>query len=129
VPVDEVDGTAFVSFTDANRYLAKNPVGGELFSLRQAPGNGLTVVIHLTKGGKPLAFKGIGSVSVASNVVSVSIGAIAGSNCGRCQIVPPSPLTFPLQDLPFQIRLRSVSITAAGISAVGSASHIVLGSH
>jgi LmeA-like phospholipid-binding len=122
VPVDRVDGTAFVSFANVNTYLA-----GKHLSLRVAPGaNGTaTVTDRLVVHGKRLSLRGVGAVTVRHSVVHVRVTKLAGA-VGLPNRV--ASFSVPLRGLPFRIQVRSVSVTSTGLSGTGAARNIVLGS-
>lgn len=121
VPVDRVDGTAFVSFANVNSYLASRHL-----SVRIAPGhNGEAavtdrVVVH----GKHLSLTGLGSATVSGNIIRVQVTKLSGPvNLGN----RVANFTVPLHALPFRIALESVSVTPTGLSGTGGATNIVLG--
>jgi hypothetical protein len=134
VPVDHIDGTAFVSFADANTYLANHRVAGQLITLAPGGHGTVTVTDQAALVGKRLSLHGIGSISVSRNVVTVGVSRLTGLTGKRGvaeerQFTKNLHISFPLESLPFQIRLRSVTVTPSGLSGVGDATNVVLGSH
>lgn len=128
VPVDRADGTAYVSFTDANSYLAKHPVAGQ--NVRLSAGGSATsvnVTDQARVGGKQVSLHGVGLVSVHSNVVTVTVSQLSG---GRLPKRSPKHLavSLPLQGLPFRLQLHSVKVASSGMTGTGGATNIVLGS-
>jgi hypothetical protein len=128
VPVDQVDGTAFVSFSDANSYLAKHPVAGQNVRLGAASSaRSVNVVDRARVGGKSVTLHGVGLVSVTNNVVTVTVGQLKGSRTpkGSAQHLTVS---LPLQGLPFRLKLNTVKVDPTGMTGAGGATNIVLGS-
>jgi DUF2993 family protein len=135
VPVDHVTGTAFVSFSDANSYLAHHLPAAT--SIRIAPGPNrrtVAVVDRVRLGGHRFTLRGNGEVTVSNNVVAVDV---AGLTPGATAVAAPllsralakAPVSFPLQALPFQLKLTAVTVTTSGLSGAGRADDVVLGSH
>jgi LmeA-like phospholipid-binding len=131
VPVDKVDGTAFVSFADANSYLAAHQTGG---LIQLGPGsNGTASILDKVKlGGKQVTLTAVGSVSVAGNRVTVAVSHLT-SSAGTTNHLASAALnrlhvTIPLNGLPFRLVLESVTVSPTGLTAVGGTSQIVLGS-
>jgi hypothetical protein len=127
VPVDRVDGTAFVSFSDANSYLAKHPAAGQHIQLSAGHGASSVNVTDQTRiAGKPVTLHGVGLVSVNSNVVTVTVSQLSGARLpkGGAKHVM---VTLPLQGLPFRMQLNSVTVDPAGMTGIGGATNIVLG--
>lgn len=128
VPVDRADGTAYVSFADANSYLAKHPVAGQNIRLSPAgSARSVTVTDQTRIGGKPVTLHGVGLVSVNNNVVTVTASQLSG---GRLPKGSAKHLTvsFPLQGLPFRLQLNTVRVDSTGMTGAGGATNIVLGS-
>jgi hypothetical protein len=134
VPVDHIDGTAFVSFADANTYLANHRVAGQLVTIAPGANGTVTVTDQTGLAGKRLTLHANGTISVARNVVTVSVSRLTGLTGKRAAadevaIRRNLHIALPLQGLPFQMQLRSVTVTSAGLSGVGEANNVVLGSH
>jgi hypothetical protein len=131
VPVDRIDGTAFVSFDDADSYLSNHRFAGQLITLEPGSHGTATVNDRTSLAGRQLTLHGVGAVSVSHNIISVRVSKLAGSAVGagtRRLLTKELHITLPLQGLPFQIQLKSVSVTQTGVSATGGARHVVLGS-
>jgi LmeA-like phospholipid-binding len=133
VPVDHVNGTAFLSFVDANGYLAAHGPTGATILLSAGSGNTAAVFEMTRLHGKSVSLHGLGSLTLANNRVTIAIRSLTpstGSLAGRPIKVPARLLrvTLPLEGLPFRIRLTSISVSSTGVSATGAASKIVLGS-
>ena len=135
VPVDRVDGTAFLSFVDANGYLADHGPAGASILLSAGRGRTVTIFEKTRVAGRLVSLRGLGSMRLTGNSVTITIGGLqlaTGSGSGR-QFVGSLPgrllrVRLPLQGLPFRIRLSSVSVSSTGVSATGAANRIVLGS-
>jgi hypothetical protein len=135
VPVDHVTGTAFVSFADANAYLAHHLPAGT--SIRLAPGSNsqsVSIVDRVHLAGQAFVLRGSGQISVAGNVVSADVsGLTAGAGSVAPGVVSralaKAAVSFPLQALPFQLKLTGITVSSAGLSGAGAADHVVLGSH
>jgi hypothetical protein len=130
VPVDRVDGTAYVSFTDANSYLAKHPVAGQNIRLGASrTASSVNVTDQTRVGGKPVTLHGVGVVSVAHNVVTVTVSHLIGTG-GRLPKGSAKHVTvsLPLQGLPFRLQLNTVKVDSTGMTGAGGATNIVLGS-
>jgi hypothetical protein len=126
VPVDRADGTAFVSFADANTYLAKHSVAGQHVQIAAGHGaNTVSVTDRARVRGAGVDLHGVGLVSVSGNVVQVSVGQLSGA-----PKLPTKKLrvTLPLQGLPFRLQLTSVTVSSSGLTGSGGATNIVLGS-
>jgi hypothetical protein len=132
VPVDQVTGTAFVSYADANSYLAKHRLGGQLIRLSSGGGATLDVLDKAKVAGQKVSLRGSGTLAVKGNVVSVAVASLSGSKAAASlvsAVLKKLNISFPLTGLPFRLQLSSVSVTTAGLTGSGGASHIVLGSH
>jgi LmeA-like phospholipid-binding len=117
VPVDRANGTAFVSFTDANNYLV-----GRHIPIRLEPGKNGTVRLVETILGIPV------SETATATVDGDAVVATVSNLSGPLGILNHAvSVRLPLQGLPFQMALSSVKIGPTGITAVGSAHRIVLG--
>jgi hypothetical protein len=129
VPVDRVDGTAFVSFADANSYLSKHRIAGSVIRLKPGSNGTATVMDRVHLAGKLLKLRGVGSVSVASNVVTVGVSQLTGASSALLsKAAKQLAVSFPLSGLPFRLQITAVTVTSAGLSGAASVSHIVLGS-
>jgi hypothetical protein len=128
VPVDRVDGTAFVSFADANRYLRGRSPKGVVVSLGAGRAGRARVTETAQLHGRTVTAHGFGSASVSDDVVTIVVSGLTSSPT-RVRLPRSATVSLPLRELPFRISLRSVSIGATGISAVGGSGQVVLGSH
>jgi hypothetical protein len=138
VPVDRITGSAFISFDDANTYLARHSPVGSLVQLRASgTPRTATVLDRISVGGRRLTLQGVGSVTVSSNVVRLDVSGLTGTLASGAQ-APSSVLSlalrhlnvsFPLQSIPFQLRITSVEFTSTGITGTGVATDVVLGKH
>jgi hypothetical protein len=117
VPVDKVDGTAYVSFGDLGHYLSGTGV-----SVRLGRAGPRTVSLSGTSSlsGHSVALNGVATVSVSRSVVTFALGVTKRLK----QLV----LSVPLRGLPFRINLTSVTVGGDGITAAGNAKHVTLGS-
>jgi hypothetical protein len=130
VPVDRVTGSAFVSYSDANSYLARHRVGGQLIELAKGPNGGATVFDTTQVGGHQVRLHGTGSVSVTDNVITIDVSGFNGVTDKALQrLLQSLTVEVPLRGLPFRMQLQSVQITPQGLSGTGTADHIVLGAH
>ncbi|HVS68663.1 MAG TPA: DUF2993 domain-containing protein [Mycobacteriales bacterium] len=116
VPVDRVDGTAFLSFGNVTQYLSAQGVGSVTLSRSSAHAIDLTGRIPL--GGRLRLVHAVVLVGVSHSVVT-----LRGASSTR-----PIALSIPLQGLPFRINITSVTVGANGITAAGTAHHVRLGS-
>lgn len=123
VPVDRTDGQVVLSYADLNRYLASRHL-----RLSDAAGSGVTVSGFATVAGQRVAVGGTGTVSVARDVVSVSVRHVSPQTAGLRSAVPaPIRFSIPLLGLPFQISLAEVHTKPGGVVATGTVRHLVLG--
>jgi hypothetical protein len=133
VPVDQVDGTAFMTFAAINTYLSEHQPAGERRSVRAGPGSTLTVVDRVSSNGRTVTLTGTARASVAQNVVILDISrlVLAGGSPSAFSVkfsAKPIEILVPLNGLQFRLRLGSVTVSATGVTATGAASNIVLGS-
>jgi hypothetical protein len=135
VPVKRVAGSAFVAFGDINTYLDSHHPSGQVLFLRASTGNTATIFDQIRIGGKTIAVRGVGTVQLAGNAVAVKVTHLERNNGAA---LPPSVLEsvlsrlsifVPLDDLPFRMTLRSVTMTSTGITVTGGAVNAVLGGH
>jgi hypothetical protein len=126
VPVDRVDGRAFVSFDGLARYLAGH---GAAVRLKRASATSVEVIRRISAGKRTASVDGIATIRVSSDVVTLSVGRLTVNGLGS-QPVPVAPylLQVPLRALPFRFSVTSVTVTDAGIAGTGVAHHVVLGS-
>lgn len=117
VPVDKVDGTAYVSFGDLSHYLSGTGVS---VRLGRAGPEAVSVSGTTSLGGHSVAVNGVATVSVNRSVVTFALGATKRLK----QLV----LSIPLRGLPFRINVTSVTVGGDGITAAGNAKHVTLGS-
>jgi hypothetical protein len=128
VPVDRVDGTAFVSFTDANSYLAHHSAAGQLIQLSPGHNGDANVTDTLRIGGKKVQLRGSGHASVTGNVITLSVTQLTGASKRLAtRVLRQLQVRVPLQNLQFRMQLHEVTATASGLSATGDAQHVVLG--
>lgn len=122
VPVDRVDGSAQVSFAEMHRYLAGH--GVSITFSRGANGT-LQAKDKVQIGPKSVTASVSVALSITSNVITLTLNGLQqlGKAVGGSGV-----LAVPLQGLPFRVQLHSVSVGTDGVSATGSADHIVLGS-
>jgi hypothetical protein len=127
VPVDRVDGTAYVSFSDANTYLAKHPVAGQNIRLGAAgSARSVNVTDQTRVAGKQVTLHGVGLVSVNNNVVTVTVSKLSGRRSPKGS-AKHLTVSLPLQGLPFRLQLNTVNVGSAGMTGTGGATNIVLG--
>lgn len=129
VPVDRVDGSAFVSFDDANSYLATHSPAGSLVRLVGGSNGSVLLTDRLRLAGKVVTLHGVGSLTVSRNVIGVGVRQLTGAPAALISgLVGNLSVTLPLQALPFRIVLQSVTVTSTGVMATGGAIGVVLGS-
>jgi hypothetical protein len=136
VPVDRVDGTAFIAFGDVNSYLGDHHPPGQLLNLSPASGNDRATVLDKQRiGHKIYTLHGVGKLSLSGNVIVAEVTKLSGTSGGKPvsakvlkQALTAMRVGVPLRSLPFRIRLTSVSISSTGISVTGDAVDVVLGS-
>jgi hypothetical protein len=130
VPVDKVTGSAFVTFSDANSYLAQHRIGGQLIELGKGPEGGATVFDTTRVHGQVVRLHGVGAVSVSDNVISVDVAGFSGpADKTLTAILDHLSITVPLRGLPFRMQLQTIEVTPQGLRGAGVASNIVLGRH
>jgi hypothetical protein len=117
VPVDHIDGSAMVTFASMEGYLAKR---GVRVTLDRALGGQLQIKEALDLQGRSVRVTENVAVTVTGNVITLTL---SGAN-----LPVRSVLAVPLLGLPFRVQLHSVTVESTGVSATGSASHVVLGS-
>jgi hypothetical protein len=121
VPVDRVEASAFVAFSDVNQYLRSQHLG-----LQISPGTGgqVHLIDRVTVHGQHVSLDGVGTVSVTDNVIHVKVTKIAGVSALASRTLR---FSLPLRGIPFRIVVQSVTASATGLTATGGASNIVLG--
>lgn len=126
VPVDTVDGRAFVTFDDVARYLAGH---GVAVTLRRASAGAVDVIRRISAGRGTAVVSGTATIAVSNAFVTLSVGHLTVNGVARGS-APLSPyvLQVPLRGLPFRFSVTSVTVTDAGIAGTGVAHHVVLGS-
>ncbi|MGN6472338.1 MAG: LmeA family phospholipid-binding protein, partial [Mycobacteriales bacterium] len=119
VPVDRVNGSAFVSFGGITRYFAARHLS---VTFRRVSSDSVQVTAKLPVGGGTRLLQGVATVAVSNDVVTLDVPSFA-TTVGRAFVLP-----VPLRALPFRYHVTSVQITDAGITGTGAANHVVLGS-
>jgi hypothetical protein len=117
VPVDHVDGSATVTFGAMKRYLGRH--GVEVTFSRGQDGS-LKVRDSVTLHGQKVTVTEAVALSVTNNVITLTLSGV--------KLPVGSVLAVPLQGLPFRVTLHSVTVGTGGVSATGTADHVVLGS-
>jgi hypothetical protein len=117
VPIDHVDGSATVSFAEMKRYLGTH---GVEVTFSRGPGGSLKVRDSVTLHGQKVTVTEAVGLSVTGNVITLTLSGAT--------LPVGSVLAIPLQGLPFRVSLHSVTVTTDGVSATGTADHVVLGS-
>jgi hypothetical protein len=120
VPVDRIDGTALMSFASVNSYLASQQLTPRL----AAGVSGHAVVTERTGiRGKRVLRTGVAAVTVSDNAVHVRVAKLsAPGHRGHTAV----RFSVPLTGLPFQLQVTSVAVSPVGLTASGSAQHVVL---
>lgn len=135
VPVDEVDANAFISLDAINTYLSGHQTTNQRLILRAGPDEQVTVVDRFHVHGKPVTLRGLGSVTLANNVVNFAISRYTSAAVltpavnGEAFSEVLRALSMPLGGLPFRIQLQSVIVTSTGLSISGAAHNVILGNH
>ncbi|HVU61351.1 MAG TPA: DUF2993 domain-containing protein [Mycobacteriales bacterium] len=119
VPVDRVDGKAFVAFGDLGRYLSTQ---GATVTLNRSSAHGIDLTGRLPLAGKIRLVHAVVTVAVSNSVVTLS-GPVRLRGITR-----ELALRVPLRALPFRFTITSVTVGADGISGTGTAKHVELGS-
>jgi hypothetical protein len=131
VPVDHVDGSAFVSFAEMVRYLAGKGVS---VTISQASAEAVTVVRTATIGGQQVSARGTATISAAGGGIAIDVHnpvLIRGSayiSAAVARRIQSYVVVIPLRSLPFRFTVTSVAVSAGGITGSGFANHVVLGS-
>jgi LmeA-like phospholipid-binding len=130
VPVDRIDGTAFLTFDAVDNYLSNHHPVHQLVSLHPGSGGNATVIDRLRVHGKTVTLHGVGALSVSGNVVKVALSHITNAAAGGANfsVVTHVRLSVPLTGLPFQIQLQKVTVSATGVTVTGDAANVTLGS-
>ncbi len=129
VPVDRVNGSAFVSFDDANAYLATHSPAGSFVRLVGGSNGSVLLTDRVRLAGRVVTLHGVGTLRVSQNIVGVGVSRLTGAPAGLISgVVGNLAVTLPLQALPFRIVLQSVTVTSTGVMATGGATGVVLGS-
>ena len=115
VPVNHVDGTAFVSFSEITSYLTGTGVS---LTIHRAGAGTVSVVGHAV--GRSRLLKGVATVSVKAGVITLTL---VNDVTGTHLVLP-----IPLHGLPFRVEVTSVTVGADGITGTGTAEHVTLGS-
>jgi hypothetical protein len=118
VPVDRVDGSAFVSFGDLSKFLATT---GLTVTLSRESSRSINLTGRVPLGGHVRLVHSVVSVSVNHSVVTLSGPARVRG------VSVPLAVTIPFRSLPFRFTVSSVTIAANGISGTGTAKHVTLG--
>lgn len=136
VPVDQVTATAFVAYAAINTYLNSHQPRDNSLSLHPGTGSQPVVVDHMRVDGKPVTMRGVGTVSLVGNVLAVGVTDLVRTSGGTSvnkaslqRVLRRLKVAVPLRGLPFRISLQSVSVSAFGVTVVGGAQDVVLGSH
>jgi hypothetical protein len=130
VPVDHVDGSAFVSFPEMVRYLAGKGVS---VTITQASAEAVTVVRTATVGGQQVRARGTATISAAGGGIAIDVHPvlIQGSayiSAAVARRIQSYVVVIPLRSLPFRFTVTSVAVSAGGVTGAGFANHVVLGS-
>jgi LmeA-like phospholipid-binding len=126
VPVDRADGQVTISYADVNDYLQSRHL-----TVSRGAGGQVKVTGSLVIAGHTISASGLGTATVRPSVIVVHVRQVSagiGTHVSHLSLAQRINFTLPLTGLPFHIALGSVHATAAGIVAVGSATHLVLGS-
>jgi hypothetical protein len=119
VPVDRVTGTVSVSFVDLEAYLARH---GITLKLSETVDGDIGIRGSATQGsGLPKVLNGVAKISVSNSVLTLSVAL--GLTGARLVQIP-----VPLGGLPFRLTVKSVTVSADGITGTGVAKNVVLGS-
>ena len=119
VPVDHVDGSAYLSFADVVHYLAGRAIS---VRLSRASSGGVEVIREVRRAGHSKLLSSVATVGVSGGTVTLSVAGSAASH------LKPLVLAIPLRGLPFRFTVTSVRVTASGLSGTGTADHVTLGS-
>jgi hypothetical protein len=117
VPVDRVDGTAYLSFPAISRYAAGK---GLSITLSRASAHTINVVGQLSVAGGTRVVRSVVTVGVSGSVVTLS-----GATGALGRAFAPA---LPLRGLPFRITFTSATVSAGGVTAAGRARRVTFGS-
>ena len=117
VPVDHVDGKAFISFGAISQYVSTQ---GLSVTLSRSSSHAINVTGRAPVGGRLRLVDAVVTVAVSHSVVTLSGPARTGS-------ASLLSLPIPLRALPFRFNVTSVTVGSNGISGTGRANHVELG--
>ncbi|MGF7238462.1 MAG: LmeA family phospholipid-binding protein [Frankia sp.] len=123
VPIDHVTGTAQITYTDLNRYLATQPG-----AIQFAPGSkgtanvtaSVNTPIGSQRGGAKVK---LGVSSQQLNITIVGVSAL-GINLSLPAVTVPVPV--PLSGLPFNLRLTKADTGSTGLDLGVAADHVTI---
>lgn len=132
IPVDHVAATVTVGYADLNAFLANQP--GHV-TLSPGEDGAIKVSAQTTVAGTQIGVTGSGKLQVQDGQLTLTptdlqvegAGGLGGliSGLGNLATLFP-PIPVPLPDLPFGLRLESVSNDSNGLVVSAAADHIVL---
>jgi len=134
VPVERVVGTAFVSYSAVNSYLAGHGPLGSRVSVHGGNGGKAEVVDRVEVAGRAVSLRGEGTLTLSGNTVDVGVTTLAGLPGSTVaaglirRVLASLSIAIPVRGLPFRMRLSSVSLSSGGVTVAGSATNVVLGS-
>ncbi len=132
IPVDHIAATASIDFTDLNGFL-KNSARAASCWPRVSDG-AVQISGNVDEDGSTIAVTGSAKLQATDgqltvvpsdlHVTGTGFDDLIGSLGGLFSLFPPIPV--PLPDLPFNLRIKSVSANRSGIAVSASIGHIVL---
>lgn len=118
VPVDRVDGQAFVSFGALSKFASTQ---GLTITLSRSSSSSVDLTGRIPLAGRLRLVHSVVTASVSHSVITLS-GTAKVRGAAIPVVVP-----IPLRGLPFRFTVTSVTISANGISGTGVAHQVVLG--
>lgn len=123
VPIDHISGTAQITYTDLNKYLAGQP-GGIQFAPSSKGSANVTAAVNTPIGSqRGGATVKLGVSDQKLNITIVSVSAL-GINLPLPSITVPVPV--PLSGLPFNLRLTKADTGATGVDLGVAADHVTI---
>jgi hypothetical protein len=119
VPVDRVDGSAYLSFGNLTRFLSTQ---GLTVTLSRDSSRGINLTGRVPLGGRVRLVHSVVTVSASRSVVTLSGPARVHGT------MLPISLPIPFGALPFRFTVTSVTVGSNGIIGTGRAKHVTLGS-
>jgi hypothetical protein len=121
VPVDRIEATAYIAYSDINQYLLSQHTS---LRVSAGPTGQMSLSDRVGGHGKHVSLSGDGAVTVSDNIIHVRVTRVSGVSALAARTLR---FSLPLKGIPFRIDVQSVTASSSGITAKGGASNTVLG--